>query len=250
MVFLLTNDDGIDSAGLRALAEALSERADIYVCAPSHQQSGKSHSITLEPGIYIHEDDFRGAKKAWRCDGTPVDCAKAGVQFLRDMGLEPDIVFSGINRGANMGLDTLYSGTVGAAMEAAMNGVKAVAVSVSGLHASHFDCACDLALAVIDRGLKELPSDIVLNINTPDLPREDIKGVRVTRLGPVYYRDRFEDKGEGFYHLEGVVPYRGGLAEDSDVVAEREGWASVTPMRMSFTDESWLEKLRKWSFDI
>ena len=177
--FLLVNDDGFDSEGLRALADALGGLGKIYICAPDTQQSGMSHSITLATSFEIVELEYPGAEKAWRVSGTPADCTKVGLQFCRELGVAIDVVYSGINKGSNLGTDTLYSGTVGAAMEASLAGIRAVAVSVNDHNASHFETAAELVRQTLDRVLSDLAPNTVLNINTPNLPPEEVRGLGV-----------------------------------------------------------------------
>ena len=175
MNFLLVNDDGINSPGLHALAKAASEKGRVFVCAPDRQQSAKSHAITLGKEVAVKEERVPFADKAWSAGGTPADCTRLGFQLCREEGIEIDMVLSGINMGANLGKDTIYSGTVGAAMEAAMTGIHAMAVSVDSHEASHFDGACAIAMSAADRVMNELPAAIVLSINTPDIPEEELK---------------------------------------------------------------------------
>ncbi len=250
MNLLLVNDDGIEAAGLRALADRIADLGTLYVCAPMHQSSGESHAITLTRNIRVEEVDYPGAALAWRVDGTPADCAKAGLQFCEDRGIRIDLVFSGINMGANLGADTLYSGTVGAAMEAALLGYHSVAVSVYGHHATHYDGAARLARQVIGPVLREIPTNIIININTPDIPAEAIKGVKTAPLGPSYYVDRFEPKGEGYYHLEGVVPDYDSLDPAVDVALNRIDYATITPLQMDFTEHRLLETVDAWRLTI
>ena len=250
MNFLLINDDGIEEKGIRILAKTLKDHGKVYVCAPEKQQSGKSHSITLEGPFHIREVDFPGAEKAYVTSGTPSDCTRIGVQFLREMGIEPDIVYSGINLGCNLGADTLYSGTVGAAMEAALMGCHGISVSVNGHHATHFDAACRLAVQAIDHVVHELPTNIVLNINTPDLPAEEIRGVMTARLGESFYRDHFELVQGGEYKLVGLERDQTHLGEDIDVNLNRQHYATVTPLLCDFTEHRLLSLVREWGFRL
>lgn len=249
MNFLLVNDDGIDSAGLHALAVALAKKGDVYVAAPSEQQSGMSHSISLMGSIVIKEEEVPCATKAWRVNGTPADCTKVGLQRCREMNIPIDIVFSGINKGSNLGSDTLYSGTVGAAMEAALQKYHGVAVSVNDHDAKHFDCACDLAIGVIDKVL-DMPTNIVININTPNKPKEEIKGVKYPVLGPSYFVDSFVLKENGQYMLEGAVSDFSHLGDGVDVGANAMGYATVTPLQFDFTSRECLEKIKDWNLTI
>lgn len=249
MNFLIVNDDGIDSNGIRALADALATQGDIYVSAPAKQQSGKSQSITFMEAIEVEEVEFSGAKKAWKVHGTPADCSKIGLQLCEEMGTPIDLVFSGINQGSNLGTDTLYSGTVGAAMEAILHGVRAVAVSVGNHDAKHFDVACDLAVQVIPIVMWMDPS-VVININTPDLPRNQVKGIKYAALGPSFFLDGFVYKEGTTYQLEGHVPDYSHLGEALDVGANSLGYATITPLRPDHTDHEFLAKMAEWDLTI
>ena len=243
MNILVVNDDGIETAGIKALAKALSTVADVYVCAPASQQSGKSQSISIKTEVFVEKVDFPFAKGALSTTGTPADCTKIGLQFFADQGHPIDMVYSGINHGSNLGRDTLYSGTVGAAMEGAVSGHHSVAVSVDSHQASHFDVACQLALDVIDFVLKETSADTVLNINVPDLPREEIRGLRYTVMGGRYYIDSFAPRESGGYVLDGEPGDLSELSEEYDVKAVTEGYASITPLHFDYTQYDMVEKV-------
>lgn len=250
MNFLIVNDDGISSEGILALSEALAPHGDLYVCAPDRQQSGKSHSITLVGTIFVHETEYPRAKKAWRVNGTPADCTKIGIQFCKKMGVEIDIVFSGINKGSNLGADTLYSGTVGGAMEGVLLGYRAVAVSVNGHDASHFEAAGDLAVQSIPLVMNMEPGKVI-NINTPDLPREEIKGIAYGILGPSFFVDGFVLKEGNEYCLEGEIPDYSHLGLSVDIGANSHGYATVTPLDPDFTDKELLKYMAEnWSLSL
>lgn len=249
MNILVVNDDGIESKGIKALAKALTKRGDVYVSAPAEQQSGKSQSLSLRRPVKVEEVSFEGAKKAYKVYGTPADSTKMGLQLLREEGIEIDMVFSGINLGSNLGLDTLYSGTVGAAMEAAIIGYQAVAVSVDSHKASEFDYACKLSIKVLDKIYKKLPYSIVININTPNLKESDIKGVRHTVLGPKYYDDTFKLQEDGTYILEGQELNKDEIDKESDIFANYENYASITPLTFDYTHFAQLDRIREWDLD-
>lgn len=249
MNFLIVNDDGIDSRGIRALADALKGEGNIFVSAPAKQQSGKSQSITFMETITVEEVEFQGAEKAWKVHGTPADCTKLGLQLCEEAGSKIDIVFSGINQGSNLGTDTLYSGTVGAAMEAILQNTRAVAVSVGDHEATHFDVACDLAVQMIPIVMWMDPT-VVININTPNLPREEIKGLRYAALGPSFFLDGFVYKEGSTYKLEGHVPDFSHMGEALDVGANSLGYATITPLRPDHTDHELLAKMAEWDLSI
>ena len=250
MNFLLVNDDGIHADGIKALAKAMSEVGDVYVCAPSTQQSGKSHSITLDEEIFVRPIEFPCAKMAWMVSGTPSDCTKLGIQMCEANGIELDIVYSGINMGSNLGTDTVYSGTVGAALEATMRGYKAVAVSVNDRDSSHFDGACRAAIALIDYAKNELAPKTILNINSPNKPVEELKGIKLSKLGPGYFNDGFVHVEDDRYKLKGHIPDHKENKDDVDVFHNACDYITITPLRVDLTDYDELEKLMDWRIDI
>ncbi len=249
MNFLLVNDDGIRAEGIFELAQALADHGTLFLCAPDRQQSGKSHSITLTDTIEVYEADFPGAERAWHVNGTPADCTKIGLQMAEKYGVQIDIVFSGINKGSNLGMDTLYSGTVGAAMEAALQGVRAVAVSVNGHDCTNFDAACHLAIQCIPK-VMEMEPGYVININCPDLPREEIKGVRYATLGPSYFVDGFVLQDGNQYKLEGSIPDYSHLGEGVDVGANTLGYATVTPIQPDLTAWNEMKRVSNWGLKL
>ena len=249
MNFLLVNDDGFTSEGLKAMAEALVPFGDIYVCAPDEQQSGMSHSITLMDTIWVKEEEFPLAKKAWMVHGTPADCTKIGVQMLTGLNISIDVIFSGVNKGSNLGKDTLYSGTVGAAMEGVLLGYRAIAVSVNGHEATHFRTPCEIAIKVLPKVL-EMEPGIVININSPDLPREEIKGVRVATLGPSYFVDGFVLQEGCEYRLEGSIPDYKHLGEKIDAGANALGYVTITPLQPDFTEKALLKEMEAWDLSL
>lgn len=250
MNILVVNDDGIRAPGIRALVDALAKVADVYVCAPDGQRSAKSHSITLGDSVLIQPVDFPGAKAALQTSGTPADCTKIGLQFFAEEGISIDMVYSGMNLGSNLGWDTLYSGTVGAAAEAAMSGIHAVAVSVASHEATHFETAGDLAVRVMDKVYKKLDPHIVLNLNVPDLPREKIKGIKVVPLGNRYYDDKFHLGEDGRYSLSGQPADYSHMEIEVDVTAVHADYATITPLQFDFTERKQIENIRGWDLDL
>ncbi len=240
---LVSNDDGITAPGLAALSEALSRYAEVYVCAPDSQRSAFSHAITTGTVITVRKAECPGAVKALSCSGTPADSVRAGLNYFRNMDIEMDMVFSGINSGANLGDDTVYSGTVGAAMEGSLCRKAAVAVSVCAREPEDFSFAAALACRCLDM------ENGVLNINVPDIPGAEIKGIKLTGLGPREYTPWFETveagEEETVYRYGGRPAAFDDLPEDTDVRAVEEGWVSVTPLRYDNTDREALKRLRK-----
>ena len=251
MNFLVVNDDGIHADGIKALIEALGKVGDVYVFAPMRQQSGKSHSLSLEKTVPVEKLDIPGTKAAYMVGGTPADCTHIGLEFCRRQGVEIDIAFSGINMGSNLGLDTIYSGTVGAAREAAMQGYRSAAVSVYGHKATHFKGAADLAIQAIPYIMKE-SRGITWNINTPDTDPEEFKGVRYGSLGPSFFKDVFVEIQEGIYKLQGDELTLDDLDDkELDIALHLQGYATITPLHFDLTEYELLEKIkREWKFEI
>lgn len=250
---MVVNDDGITSRGLRELVDALSAYANIYVCAPDGQHSGASQSLTLTEPIRVYDFDYPGAVSAYAVTGTPTDCTKVGLQFYKDRGIEMDMVYSGINIGSNFGKDTLYSGTIGAAMEAALSNVRAVAVSVDSHNATHFEVACEVAVSVIDKSMNELTPDTILNINAPDLPPEEVKGIRYTALGNRFYIDKFipvESENGDSYMLDGAPIDLNDIEEKYDVTATWDNYVSITPLQFDYTAHDMIGKVASWGLEL
>ena len=250
MNFLLVNDDGIYAPGLAALGRALSTVGNLYVCAPAENRSAMSHSISVTEHVFVNEAVYPAAKRALVITGTPADCTKIGLQFFGEEGIEFDFVYSGINMGSNLGIDTLYSGTVGAAMEAAISGVRAVAVSAYERNTTHFDLACELALAVMEPMKRDLSPDTIVNINVPDLPKDQVKGVLVTSLGRRHFLDTFKIRDTGGFKLTGAPQDFSDHDLRMDLAALSNGYASITPLHFDFTNKAELDTLRSWNIKI
>ena len=250
---MVVNDDGITSRGLRALVDALRTVANVYVSAPDGEKSGASQSITITEPIRVYDFDYPGAEAAFAVGGTPTDCTKVGLQFYKERGVDMDMVFSGINIGSNFGKDTLYSGTIGAAMEAALSNVRAVAVSVDSHSATHFETACEVALQVIDKSMNELTPDILLNINAPDIPPEEVKGIRYTALGNRFYIDSFipvESENGDSYMLDGAPLDLHDIEEKYDVTATWDNYVSITPMHFDYTAHDFIDTVASWGIEL
>ncbi|MEG2199864.1 MAG: 5'/3'-nucleotidase SurE, partial [Anaerovorax sp.] len=182
--------------------------------------------------------------------GTPADCVKLGLEVLKERDVHIDMVFSGINHGGNLGTDTLYSGTVSAAIEGCICGIPAVAVSVNDHAPKHFELACRLAVSACQKAFGKMDEKTVLNINVPNLPDEEVKGVKVTRLGAREYdgwfQPRVNDAGETSFWYSGKPVVYEGLSNDVDVVSMQEGYASITPLQYDFTNYKLIEEVKNW----
>jgi len=248
---LITNDDGIDSDALPPLSDALSKLGDVDVIVPERNWSGASHSITLFRPLRVRATKLRNGHAAFMTDGSPTDCVRLAVLgFLKH---RPDIVVSGINRGANMGDDITYSGTVAAAMEGLLSNIPSIAISIGAFGADiDFGPAASfaalLARNILDRGLAP---DTLLNVNVPPLPRAQIAGVEVTRLGKRSYRDqlveRLDPYGNPYYWVGGPAVSEEAEA-GTDVAAMLAGRISVTPIALDLTNHALLEELARWDW--
>jgi len=245
MNILVSNDDGYQAKGIRVLASALQEIAKIRVVAPDRNRSGASNSLTLDSPIRAHtaEDGFISV------DGTPTDCVHLAITGLLDV--EPDMVVSGINAGANMGDDVLYSGTVAAAMEGRFLGLPAIAVSlVCNEEPQYFETAARVTVDLIGRLHKHpLPADTILNVNVPDLPFDSLTGLEVTRLGhrhksePVI--EMTDPRGRPVYWV-GPCGAEADAGDGTDFNAIRCARVSITPVHTDLTQFKALESTRSW----
>ncbi|NSW83857.1 MAG: 5'/3'-nucleotidase SurE [Syntrophothermus sp.] len=249
MRILLTNDDGIDSPGILAVLRELEKMGEVYVVAPDRERSGTGHSITVFSPIKAQRVEVPGSSAlAWVIDGTPADCVKLGISAL--IPKTPDYVVSGVNRGANLGTDVLYSGTVSAALEGVIMGFPSVAVSLDSFNPNEdFSFAARftrLVLRILHR--EGVGKDIILNINVPCLPRSEIRGIRITKLGVRRYENLFEERkdprGNSYYWLGGEV-IREEQDPDSDVAAVNQGYISITPIHFDLTDYQLIEDFRR-----
>ena len=251
MRILIANDDGIQAEGIRALAEALAEKGNVYVVAPDTQRSASSHALSIHGEMYAEEvTDFPGAERAWKLSGTPADCVKLGLEILRRKGIETDIVYAGINHGANLGTDTMYSGTVSAAAEGMFAGYPAVAVSVCSHFPKHFEAACSLAVKAFDHAMETAGKGYLISINTPNLPQEEIKGVRTARLGQMTYDEWFEEEAEMCFRYVGEPVKRTDHDEDIDVRLIEDGWATISTIKYDLNDYDALKQAEKWGITL
>lgn len=244
MKILVSNDDGYLATGINALADALSEIADVIVVAPDRNHSGASNSLTLHSPLRVHEV----GKDRYVVNGTPSDCVHLALSGFLDE--DPDIVVSGVNHGANLGDDVIYSGTVAAAMEGRFLGLPAIAVSLVGRHAKHFTTGARVAADLV-RKLQShpLPRDIMLNVNVPDLPYEALAGVESTRLG---FRHRSEPlvpmedpQGKRIYWI-GPAGEGQDAGPGTDFEAVERGAVAVTPLKVDLTRHEALPDIRAW----
>ena len=247
MKFLVANDDGIFAPGIKQLAKVLAPFGTVTIVGPNEEQSGMGHAITVHRPLRVQAVEvIPEAAKSFMIDGTPADCVKMAVQGLH---LEPDIVISGINIGSNLGTDVLYSGTVSAAMEGVMQGIPAIAFSLSGSQqflptAGHYVRKILFENPGILNHL--MPRNGLLNINIPAVPIDEVKGIRVTRLGVRKYEELFErridPRGNSYFWMGGVPQPTDSHDLNIDLVAVEKGYVSITPVHFDLTDHTLVDE--------
>lgn len=249
MLILVTNDDGINAPGLKALSLALASLGKVAVVAPERERSAIGHGITMHKPLRITEVPWeKPLGKGLAVNGTPADCVKLALDALLDE--PPALVVSGINWGENVGTDVLYSGTVSGAIEGCINGRPSLAVSLVGEKELDFTfAACftaRLAREIIRRGL---PAGTLLNVNIPCLPEEEIKGIAITRLGRRRYTNtvnrRLDPRGRAYYWLAGQKEDLD-QGPETDIGAVSRGMISLTPLQLDLTHYAFQEKLRAY----
>lgn len=244
MHFLVSNDDGYQAIGIKLLADALTELGDVSVVAPDRNRSGASNSLTLDAPLYAKTAD----NGYIYVNGTPTDCVHLAITGLLEN--EPDMVISGINAGANLGDDVLYSGTVAAAMEGRFLGRPALAVSLVGDNPCHYDSAVQVVIRLVTNMLSNpLNSDVLLNINIPDLPYEQLRQLEVTRLGHRHKSKpavKMKDPRNRTVYWVGPVGEGDDAGAGTDFYAVSQANISVTPLQYDLTRYGVLEDLRSW----
>ncbi len=244
MHFLISNDDGYRAKGLACLAQALSSIAQITVVAPDRDRSGASNSLTLDRPLRA----TAGENGFISVDGTPTDCVHLAITGLLDS--EPDMVVSGINGGANLGDDVLYSGTVAAAVEGRFLGYPAMALSLASIEPMHFDTAAQVAIALIKRlETRRLAPDIILNVNVPDLLYADIAGFQSTRLGHRHKAEpvvRMADPRGRIIYWVGPAGAEQDAGPGTDFYAVNHGYVSVTPIQIDLTRYDAMDMIGDW----
>lgn len=249
MRILVTNDDGYLALGIRTLASAAERIGEVRVVAPDREQSASSHSLTMHFPLRVR----RLESGEITVTGTPTDCVMLAVGELLDE--RPDIVLSGVNHGANLGDDVLYSGTVAAAMEATMLGIPAIAFSYAGRDSEAIGEWLDVLTGLIEQlvGREDFPQDTLLNVNLPPIRPDEVEGVRITTLGRRAYIDsltRAKDPSGKEYYWIGGGESRWWGSETSDFRAIRSGCISVTPLHLDLTNYGLLEDIGRWDLKI
>ncbi|HZK11241.1 MAG TPA: 5'/3'-nucleotidase SurE [Atribacterota bacterium] len=250
MRILLTNDDGIYSEGIQILKKKLDNIAKVIVIAPDRERSTIGHALTLRKPLRIKKVKVDGNFWGFSLDGTPADCVIVGLlEIMKDE--KPDLVVSGINQGPNLGDDIIYSGTVSAAMEGAMRNIPSLAVSLAGFEDFQFESAALFTKKIAcDLVKNNLPPNLVLNINFPNIVYEEIKGVEVTRHGKRVYQDEVkiihDPQGTTHYWLGGELP-EGNIEPDTDFEAIYNNKVSITPLSLDLTNYQMMPKVKDWA---
>jgi len=249
---LITNDDGIFSSGINALSDVMSEIGDVTIVAPNNEQSAKSHALTLQNPIKFKSVSLKNGFQGWSVQGTPVDCAKIALKSI--LNYKPDLIISGINQGANLGRNLIYSGTVSAAYEGAILGIPSVAISLDSFKNNNFKCSKFVASSIAKYILKHNPpKGTMLNVNVPNIDIDSLKGYLITQQGNQYFVDDFEKRdnprNEAYYWMKGRI-----IDEDSSIDfdgrAISEGYVSITPIHFNLTNASYLNELKTdWASD-
>ncbi len=244
MRFLLSNDDGYLAHGLATLARALAPLGHIDVVAPERDRSGASNSLTLDRPLRARKGD----NGFHYIDGTPTDCVHLAITGLIER--KPDMVIAGINRGANLGDDVLYSGTVAAAMEGRFLGLPAIAVSLASHEGRHFETAADIVVRLVQRLRADpLPADTILNVNVPDVPLSDIAGIETTRLGHRHQAEpvvRAADPHGNPIYWVGAPGAEADAGPGTDFHAIRQQRVSITPLQVDLTRYTALDQIASW----
>jgi 5'-nucleotidase len=248
MKILLSNDDGVNAKGIAVLYQALTQIAEVTLVAPDRNCSGASNSLTLMNPLRATTLD----NGCMSVNGTPTDCVHLGVNQLVDE--KPDLVVAGINHGGNLGDDTLYSGTVAAATEGRHLGLPAIAVSLCSHHGEHFETAAAVTVNII-KGLAShpLPKDQIININVPDIPLSELKGVQVTRLGARHKAETMTKQTDPWgrdIFWYGSLGLESDAGEGTDFYAVNNGYASVTPLSVDMTAKDSIKAVGEWLAEL
>ncbi len=249
MNILLTNDDGIYAEGLWALYEKFVRRHSVTVVAPDRERSAVGHGITLYQPLRTTLININSGHTGYAVNGTPADCVKIGLMEILDA--KPDMVISGINPGANVGVNINYSGTVAAAKEAALYRIPAIAVSLQGCLAADYDYAAHFTAILAENVYKKgLPFGTILNVNIPDIPTDKIEGVRISRQGTALYSeyvDKRVDPRNRTYYWHGYDSKTSFDDPEIDGAVLDDNFISITPIKCDMTDYNMLDELKRWN---
>jgi 5'-nucleotidase len=250
MKILLTNDDGIYSEGIQALKSQLDNIAEVIVIAPDRERSTVGHAMTLHKPLRIRPVKVNGGSEGYSVSGTPADCVVIGLLEIMKHK-RPDLVVSGINRGPNLGDDIIYSGTVSAAMEGAMRNIPSLAISIAAYEDFKFESAALFTKNLISHLIKDdLPHNLILNINVPNIDYDRIEGIEIIKHGKRVYQNElkiiYDPQGTTHYWLGGDLP-EGKIEPDTDFEAIYNHKVSITPLSLDLTNYSIMPKVKDWA---
>lgn len=251
-LILVTNDDGISAPGIRNLIAVMKEFGDVAVVAPDSPQSAMGHAITINNTLFFNKVNFDSELYTEiSCSGTPVDCVKIAINEI--LGRKPDLCVSGINHGSNASINVIYSGTMSAAMEAAMSGIPAIGFSLLDYDwNADFEQAKPFIRKIVAQVLeKGIPADTVLNVNIPKLPTESIKGIKICRQAKASWIEKFDKRqtphGRNYYWMTGEFINQD-KGEDTDIWALEHDYISIVPVHFDFTAHHAIQKLNDYTF--
>jgi 5'-nucleotidase len=249
---LVSNDDGITAPGIRNLVEAVRGFGEVYVVAPDSPQSGMGHAISVGKPLRLTKEDVIEGVQEWSCSGTPADCVKLATGAL---GLQPDLLVSGINHGSNSSISIFYSGTMSAAMEGTIEGIPSIGFSLCSYRMdADFSAAQVVVKAIVQQAIeKGIQKHTVLNVNIPNLPIAQLKGTRITRQAEGRYVEEFERRvdpyGRDYYWLTGKY-HSEDRAEDTDEWALENGYVSICPAMVDITAHHAMSDLNRWELAL
>ncbi|PWK19116.1 5'/3'-nucleotidase SurE [Xanthomarina spongicola] len=252
-LILVTNDDGITAPGIRALIEVMLELGDVVVVAPDSPQSGMGHAITINSMLHLERVFIdNGKQKEYSCSGTPADCVKLAVKEILDR--RPDLCVSGINHGSNSSINVIYSGTMSAALEAGIEGIPAIGFSLLDYnYNANFNASKKYVKNIAKNALENgIPKNVVLNVNFPNLPEKELKGIKICRQAKANWEEEFDKRqtpqGKDYYWLTGkFVNLDNG--KDTDEWALENGYISVVPVQFDLTAHHAISNLNTWNFN-
>lgn len=252
-LILVTNDDGITAPGIRTLIEVMNTIGDVVVVAPDSPQSAMGHAITVNSTLFVEKVKVdNGKQMEYSCSGTPADCVKLAVNQI--LKRKPDLCVSGINHGSNSSINVIYSGTMSAAIEAGIEGIPAIGFSLLDYSwNANFEATKPFIKSIAENVLKEgLPKDVVLNVNIPNLSKQDLKGIKICRQARALWEEEFDKRtnpqGREYYWLTGkFVNLDNG--EDTDEWALKNAYISVVPVQFDLTAHHCIQTLNTWSFN-
>jgi 5'-nucleotidase len=251
-LILITNDDGISAPGIAALVEVMKTLGDVVIVAPDKPQSGMGHAITINSTLRINKVNFYDVSEEYSCTGTPVDCVKLAVNKI--MHRKPDLCVSGINHGSNMSINVIYSGTMSAAVEGAIESIPSIGFSLCNNSIdADFSASKNIVKIIAENVLKNgLPKDVCLNVNIPNLKLSEIKGIKVCRQARANWVEELDERkdpsGKPYFWLTGKFENFEEGNTDTDVWALDNNYVSIVPTQFDMTSYSAIVELEKWKF--